>query len=223
MESKLDKLFEAKPKPVIWIEGIIGCGKTTLTKSISRKLDFRAIYEPVNLELLEMFYKDQDRWAFAMQIDLLHRRYALQKLGSFESITGQGVVIDRGLPGDRVFAKMLYKAGKMDRIEWAIYERAYSVMTNSLIPPSVIIFMEVSPEIAQQRIKNRDRQAERGDLVPLAYLQELEYGYLELLSEIESAYPAWSRGMKVIKLPFNTSDESDESISKVIGIIQGLL
>ncbi|MHA1977852.1 MAG: deoxynucleoside kinase [Candidatus Hodarchaeales archaeon] len=223
MEAHLDKLFEAKPKPVIWIEGIIGCGKTTLTKAISRRLNFRAIYEPVNLELLEMFYNDQDRWAFAMQIDLLHRRYALQKLGSFESITGQGVVIDRGLPGDRVFAKMLYTAGKMDRIEWAIYERAFSVMTNSLIPPSVIIFMEVSPEIAQQRIKNRDRKAERGDLIPLAYLQELETGYLELLSEIESAYPAWSRGMKVIRLPFNTSDESDASINKVIGIIQELL
>ena len=223
MDSKLDKLFESKPQPVVWIEGIIGCGKTTLTKAISRKLNFRAIYEPVNLELLEMFYMDQDRWAFAMQIDLLHRRYALQKLGSFESITGQGVVIDRGLPGDRVFAKMLYKAGKMDRIEWAIYERAYSVMTNSLIPPSVIIFMEVPPDIARERIRNRDRKAERGDLVPLAYLQELENGYLELLSEIESAYPAWSRGMKVIKLPFNTSDESEESINKVIGIIQDLI
>ena len=223
MDSKLDKLFESKPQPVVWIEGIIGCGKTTLTKAISRKLNFRAIYEPVNLELLEMFYMDQDRWAFAMQIDLLHRRYALQKLGSFESITGQGVVIDRGLPGDRVFAKMLYKAGKMDRIEWAIYERAFSVMTNSLIPPSVIIFMEVPPDIARERIRNRDRKAERGDLVPLAYLQELENGYLELLSEIESAYPAWSRGMKVVKLPFNTSDESEESISKVIGIIQDLM
>ena len=223
MEAHLDKLFEAKPKPVIWIEGIIGCGKTTLTKAISRRLNFRAIYEPVNLELLEMFYNDQDRWAFAMQIDLLHRRYALQKLGSFESITGQGVVIDRGLPGDRVFAKMLYTAGKMDKIEWAIYERAYSVMTNSLIPPSVIIFMEVSPEIAQDRIKNRDRKAERGDLIPLAYLQELEKGYLELLSEIESAYPAWSRGMKVIRLPFNNADESDESINEVISIIQELL
>ncbi len=223
METQLDKLFEATPKPVIWIEGIIGCGKTTLTKAISRKLDFRAIYEPVNLELLEMFYKDQDRWAFAMQIDLLHRRYALQKLGSFESITGKGVVIDRGLPGDRVFAKMLYNAGKMDKIEWAIYERAYSVMTNSLIPPSVIIFMEVSPEIAQHRIKNRDRKAERGDLIPLAYLQELEQGYLELLSEIESAYPAWSRGMKVIRLPFNNTEESEESIQKVLGIIRDLL
>ncbi len=223
MESNLDKLFEAKPKPVIWIEGIIGCGKTTLTKAISRDLNFRAIYEPVNLELLEMFYKDQDRWAFAMQIDLLHRRYALQKLGSFESITGQGVVIDRGLPGDRVFAKMLYNAGKMHKIEWAIYERAYSVMTNSLIPPSVIIFMEVTPEIAQNRIKNRDRQAERGDLVPLAYLQELENGYLELLSEIEQASPAWSRGMKVIKLPFNYPEETEESIKKVLEIIRDLL
>jgi deoxyadenosine/deoxycytidine kinase len=223
LESHLDKLFESEPKPVVWIEGIIGCGKTTLTKTISRELNFRAIYEPVNLELLEMFYKDQDRWAFAMQIDLLHRRFALQKLASFESITGKGVVIDRGLPGDRVFAKMLYSAGKMDKIEWAIYERAFSVMTNSLIPPSIIIYMEVSPEIAQQRIQNRDRKAERGDLVPLSYLEELERGYLDLLSEIESAYPAWSRGMKVVKLPFNTAEETYESRNKAIEIIQNLL
>jgi deoxyadenosine/deoxycytidine kinase len=223
VESQLDKLFESEPKPVVWIEGLIGCGKTTLTKTISRELNFRAIYEPVNLELLEMFYKDQDRWAFAMQIDLLHRRFALQKLGSFESITGKGVVIDRGLPGDRVFAKMLYTAGKMDRIEWAIYERAYSVMTNSLIPPSIIIYMEVSPVIAQQRIHNRDRKAERGDLVPLAYLEELEHGYLDLLTEIESAYPAWSRGMKVVKLPFNTKEETEYSKAKAIEMIQNLL
>jgi deoxyadenosine/deoxycytidine kinase len=222
MEVELDKLFEAEPKPVIWIEGIIGCGKTTLTKTISRELNYRAIYEPVNLELLEMFYKDQDRWAFAMQIDLLHRRYALQKLGSFESLTGKGVVIDRGLPGDRVFAKMLYKSGKMDRIEWAIYERAYSVMTNSLIPPSIIIFMDVTPGISRERIRNRDRKAERGDLVPLEYLQELERGYLELLSEIESAYPAWSRGMKVVRLPFNTEEESTLSTKKALELIRNL-
>ncbi len=222
METKLDKLFESEPKPVVWIEGIIGCGKTTLTKTISRTLNYRAIYEPVNLELLEMFYKDQDRWAFAMQIDLLHRRFALQKLGSFESITGRGVVIDRGLPGDRVFAKMLYKDGKMDRIEWAIYERAYSVMTNSLIPPSIIIFMDVTPGMARERIRNRDRKAERGDLVPLAYLQELEVGYLELLNEIESAYPAWSRGMKVVRLPFNTAEETSSSTEKAIELIRNL-
>ncbi|WP_455463183.1 deoxynucleoside kinase [Candidatus Hodarchaeum mangrovi] len=222
LQTNLDKLFESKPKPVIWVEGIIGCGKTTLTKKLSRTLNFRAIYEPVNLELLEMFYRDQDRWAFAMQIDLLHRRYALQKLGSFESITGQGVIIDRGLPGDRVFAKMLYKAGKMDRIEWAIYERAYSVMTNSLIPPSIIIFMEVTPEIAQARIQARDRKAERDGLIPLAYLKELEQGYLELLTEIESAYPAWSRGMRVLRLPFNTIEESDVSTEKALEIIRNL-
>ncbi|MHA2306636.1 MAG: deoxynucleoside kinase [Candidatus Hodarchaeales archaeon] len=220
MEEDLDKLFESSQKPIIWIEGIIGCGKTTLTRNISRELNYRAIYEPVNLELLEMFYKDQDRWAFAMQIDLLHRRFALQKLGSFESITGKGVVMDRGLPGDRVFAKMLHTAGKIHDIEWAIYERAYTVMSNSLIPPSLIIYMEVTPEIAQGRIMYRDRKAERDGLIPLAYLEELEKGYEKLLREISSGIPSWSRGMKVVKLPWNTPEESESSNKEVIKLIR---
>ena len=80
-----------------------------------------------------------------------------------------------------------------------------------------------SLNIAQNRIKNRDRQAERGGLVPLAYLQELENGYLELLSEIEQASPAWSRGMKVIKLPFNYPEETEKSIERVLEIIRDLL
>lgn len=222
MEEDLDKLYEASQKPIIWIEGIIGSGKTTLTRLISRKLNYRAIYEPVNLELLEMFYKDQDRWAFAMQIDLLHRRFALQKLGSFESITGKGVVMDRGLPGDRVFAKMLHTAGKIHAIEWAIYERAYTVMSNSLIPPSLIIYMDVKPEIAQGRIAHRDRKAERGDLIPLEYLRELEKGYDHLLREIKSGIPAWSRGMQFVKLPWNTPEETENSNKEVIQIIQNI-
>ena len=220
MEEDMDKLFEASQEPIIWVEGIIGCGKTTLTKLISRELNYRAIYEPVNLELLEMFYKDQDRWSFAMQIDLLHRRFALQKLGSFESITGKGVVMDRGLPGDRVFAKMLHTAGKIHDIEWAIYERAYTVMSNSLIPPSLIIYMEVTPEIAQERIMKRDRKAERGDVIPLSYLQELEKGYENLLTEIKSGIPSWSRGMKILRLPWNTPEESTSSNREAIRLIR---
>ncbi|UCE13477.1 MAG: deoxynucleoside kinase [Candidatus Heimdallarchaeota archaeon] len=220
MEIDLDKLYHPKQKPVIWVEGIIGCGKTTLTKTISRDFNFRAIYEPVNLELLELFYKDQERWAFAMQIDLLHRRFALQKLGSFESVTGQGVVIDRGLPGDRVFAKMLHNAGKIHPIEWAIYEKAFTIMSNSLIPPSLIIFMDVSPEVALERIRMRDRKAERGELLPLTYLEELQRGYFELLDEIKSGKTPWSRGMRVIQIPWNDPEESAVSYAKVSEIIR---
>lgn len=222
MENNLEKLFNPIQMPVIWVEGIIGCGKTTLTKLIAETFNFRAIYEPVNLELLEMFYKDQNRWAFAMQIDLLHRRYALQKLGSFESITGTGIVIDRGLPGDRVFAKMLRKSNKIHAIEWAIYERAFTIMSNSLIPPSLVVYMDVSPEVALERIETRNRKAERGGLIPLTYLKDLQKGYFNLLEEIKSEKPAWSRGMRVIELPWNTQEETVSSNQKVIEIIRNL-
>lgn len=34
-------------KPVIWIEGIIGSGKTTLADRLAETLSMRALHEPV--------------------------------------------------------------------------------------------------------------------------------------------------------------------------------
>ncbi len=46
-------------KPVIWVEGIIGAGKTALTKILARELNYEGLYEPVdNNPYLKMFYAD---------------------------------------------------------------------------------------------------------------------------------------------------------------------
>ena len=43
--------------PIIWIEGIIGCGKTTLTEMLAAALKLRAIFEPVDSNpYLKLFY-----------------------------------------------------------------------------------------------------------------------------------------------------------------------
>lgn len=202
----------------VWVEGIIGCGKTSLVNMIREELNWEVFYEPINLDLLDKYYKDQKRWGFAFQIDLLHRRYGLQQEAAYKVLRGINVVNDRGLPGDRVFAKMLANTGKISLIEWEIYDRAYNTMARSLIPPSLIIFMDVSPEIAQKRIQKRDRVQER-DLIPLSYLEDLRDGYAHLLDEINSGDHAWSRGMKVKIWPFN---KGYESTSKVIDYLRSL-
>ena len=111
---------------------------------------------------------------------------------------------------------MLVADGKISRIEWDIYQRAYQVMTCSLIPPSILVFLDVEPEIALERIRIRDRKAERGDLVPLEYLQRLQKGYFDLLSEIESNKHTWSRGMEVFRIPWNTDFQSIDKLIKII-------
>ena len=203
---------------IVWIEGIIGSGKSTLTKKISEAMNMRTIMEPVETNpYLELFYKDPKRWAFPMQIELLHRRYAMQKLAAFESLGEcgyKGAILDRGLPGDRVFAKLHMLCGNMSEIEWKTYDRAYNIMACSLTPPSLLVFLDVDPRVALERVHARNRSAENG--LPLQYLQDLQKGYYDLLVEIESGVHAWSRGMRVVKVPWNIDHQSEEKILDLI-------
>ncbi|MFX0125987.1 MAG: deoxynucleoside kinase [Candidatus Hodarchaeota archaeon] len=215
-------------KPIIWVEGIIGSGKSTFSRMIADKLKLRLIAEPVDNEYLTIFYENPKRWAFAMQIDLLHKRYSLQKLAAYEASLAavgeseyQGVVLDRGLPGDRVFARLHMLEGNISKVEWRTYLRAYESMTCSLIPPSLLLYLDVEPEIAMNRVQNRDRSYERAG-VPIEYLKKLHRGYLDLLVEIESGQHAWSRGMEVMRIPWNTDHQPIETIIELLRKKYGL-
>ena len=202
----------------LWIEGIIGCGKTTFINELKNKYGYETYEEPVDLELLGLFYEDKARWSFPMQMRFLHRRYALQKKAAFSAALGQKVAVDRGLPGDRVFARMLMLDGFMTEKEWHIYNEAYNIMTCSLIPPSKLIYLDVKPEIALERIRKRDRTQEKGDLLPIEYLQRLNAEYDALLLEIEFGKSAWSRGITVYRVPWN---EDDQDVGKALKAIHG--
>jgi deoxyadenosine/deoxycytidine kinase len=197
--------------PVVWIEGIIGAGKSTLTKSVSEALSLRPIYEPVeDNEYLVPFYKDQKRWAWPMQVELMARRYGMQMLAMGEAMNGHGAILDRGMPGDRVFAKMHVRAGNIHEREWRTYERLYDQMTAFITSPRLLVFLDVDPSVAMERIKNRGREAEGG--IDIGYLRDLRTGYLDLLVEIESGAHHWSRGMEVVKLPWNVDHQSPEVV-----------
>lgn len=204
--------------PIIWVEGIIGAGKTTLTKTLADTFNFRSVLEPVETNpYLERFYKEPKRWAFAMQIELLHRRFAMQKLAAYEATMAGGFagsVLDRGLPGDRVFARLHMLAGNMDEIEWQTYERAYGIMACSLTPPSLLLFLDVEPEVALERVHARARKAEEG--LPLQYLKDLRKGYLDLMVEIQSGTHAWSRGMEVMRIPWNVDHQPIDKLVSVL-------
>jgi deoxyadenosine/deoxycytidine kinase len=192
-------------KPIIWIEGIIGAGKTTLAKRLGEALGMRVLEEPVDTNpYLTPFYSDPKRWAYPMQIHLLAVRYGMQQLAAYEAVSGpsNGVLLDRGLPGDRVFARLHTLEGNISDMEWETYQKFYDIMTCSLIPPSMMIFLDTEPEIAFERLKERDRDAERG--VPLKYLQDLRKGYLDLMVEIESGRHPWARGMELERMAWNT-------------------
>jgi deoxyadenosine/deoxycytidine kinase len=190
---------------MIWVEGIIGAGKTTFCRVVAEQLPLRVLEEPVeDNPYLERFYLSPKRWAFPMQIDLLYRRYVVQKLAAYESI-GEGgycgALIDRGMPGDRVFARLHYEADNMSYLEWQTYERIYKTLACSLLPPSILIFLHVDPRTAFDRVRARNRPAEGA--VDLDYLERLHAGYLEMLAEIRSGVHPWGRGVEIWKVDWN--------------------
>lgn len=204
--------------PVVWIEGIIGAGKSTLTKAAAESLNLRPIYEPVDdNEYLASFYQDPGRWAFPMQVELMARRFGMQLQALSEAMAGgqwQGAILDRGLPGDRVFAKLLTRAGHIDAREFRTYEKLYDSMTMWITSPRLLVFLDVDPEVALERIRKRGREAELG--IDLGYLRDLRSGYLDLLVEIESGRHHWARGMEVMKIAWNVDHQNPTIIVEEI-------
>jgi deoxyadenosine/deoxycytidine kinase len=182
----------------IAIEGVIGCGKSTLASHMARRLGWQMLPEPVDgNELLPLFYQDPKRWAFALQVAMLHSRFRSQQVAGYSHVP---CVMDRSLPGDRVFAALHVKYGNISPVEWRVYEQCYRAMT-SVQPPSLLVFLDVDPEVALARVQKRARTMETG--VTIDYLRDLAAGYNDLIDEIEAGGHAWSRGIKVVRYPWN--------------------
>ncbi|KKN76615.1 hypothetical protein LCGC14_0368120 [marine sediment metagenome] len=212
-------------KPIIWVEGIIGAGKTELTKILCNEMNYEGLYEPVDQNpYLKMFYTDMKKWAFPMQILLLHKRFAMQKKAAYSAyIDGgsEGFILDRGLPGDRVFAKLLTQQGHIEPMDWDTYELAYNIMHQSLVPPTLLLYLDVHPDEAYERAKQRarDQESPMPDESFRKYLGDLEREYLLLLEEIYQQRHHWSRGIKILKIPWRNMDINNPDRAEIQALV----
>ncbi len=176
--SPLGKVF-------IGIAGIIGAGKTTLATALGQHLGLDVHYEPViDNEYLDDFYRETKKYAFAMQIYLLNRRFQQHQ----EIIwRGRGGVQDRTIYEDAIFAKTLRDMDLMDERDYETYVNLFRNLSNFMCRPNFIIYLDVTPEKSLARIRERSRGCETG--VSLEYLTQLYEGYDEFLQEISRLIP----------------------------------
>ena len=169
----------------IGIAGMIGAGKSTLATALGEHLDIDVYYEPVDdNEYLEDFYRDTRRYSFAMQIYLLNRRFQQHQ----EIIwRGRSAVQDRTIYEDSIFAKMLAESDLMDERDYRTYSELFRHMSNFMCKPNVIVYLDVSPELSQERIRRRGREVENG--VSLEYLSALHRGYEAFIADISRVIP----------------------------------
>jgi deoxyadenosine kinase len=211
------------PSPIIWVEGLIASGKTTFAREVSKRLGFRLLEEPVDgNELLEAFYKEPKRYAFALQLHMMRNRYVMKQEASFAAARGveKGLILDRCMPGDRVFAKLHWKKGNICPLEFKLYEDWYDTMARSFLPPTALIYLNCQPETAFERMKKRNRGCESG--VSLEYLRELKAGYEELLMEIERGLIPWYHSVKTHSIIYDGDIHSEQEWNHIVQTVADL-
>jgi deoxyadenosine kinase len=186
------------------IAGIIGAGKTTLTLDLARALDAEAYLEPVvENPYLADFYKEKDRYGFTMQIYLLNERFRQHQEVVWRR---RRAIQDRTIYEDTIFAEMLREAGYMTARDYETYINLFTNMTHFLQRPTVILYLDTTPEHALENVTARARGCETG--LPLDYLRDLRAGY-------EKWYERMKNRLTIVRVPWDDFGKSLDMASLV--------
>ncbi|UXR69822.1 MULTISPECIES: deoxynucleoside kinase [unclassified Staphylococcus] len=202
---------------VITIAGTVGVGKSSLTRALADKLNFRTSYENVDHNpYLDKFYDDFRRWSFHLQIYFLAERFKEQKR-MFEY--GGGFIQDRSIYEDvDIFAKMHQEQGTMTEEDFETYSNLFDamVMTPYFPKPDVLIYLESDYDSVIDRINTRGRQMEM-DTDP-EYWQMLFKRYDNWINQF-NACPVVRVNINEYDL-YDDPDSIDKVIAKISHIIQ---
>ncbi len=159
-----------KSSRYIVVEGVIGVGKSSLTRLLAERLQGHAVHEPVfENPFLPLFYEDRERYAFQTQLYFLLTRYRqqvdLKQPGLFVPTT----VCDYLFAKDRMFATL-----NLDREELSLYSQIYETLDSRLPTPDLVIYLQAEVDVLMERIQLRGREFE----------QNMDEQYLRDLSEL---------------------------------------
>lgn len=153
----------------IVVEGVIGVGKTSLSRLLAERLQARLVLEEVEENpFLKDFYRDRARYAFQTQMHFLFSRYQQQRALRQTELFHERMVSDYLFQKDRIFASL----NLTDR-ELALYERLVGWLELEVPKPDVVVYLQAGTDVLMERIGRRGRPFER----------EMERGYIEQLNQ----------------------------------------
>ncbi len=196
------------------IEGNIGAGKSTFSDILRSYLyDAHVVSEPVHMwhtkqahaSLLGNFIQAPQRWAFTMETYAMMSRV---RDHMYYQQYQKTVVMERSVySGHYCFACNGFRQGFMTLKEWEVYmQYFYYLIPRHCTPPKGFIFLDVSPEVAYDRIQKRKRDQEEG--IPLDYLKQLDERHHAFLEEKEQVLPEL-QSVPVLKLPVDQEFATD--------------
>ncbi len=153
-------LRDIEKGPYVAVSGPIGVGKTTLIGLMNRFDNWQVLEEPIDENpYLSDVYSNLSDLGFRMNSYYLGRR-AEQHL-KVRDMTGP-VLQERCIVEDaRVFFPAYRDAGAYDDNDLETLMTLYGVLERALPLPDLIIYLWAPFEVTMERIKRRDREAER--------------------------------------------------------------
>jgi deoxyadenosine/deoxycytidine kinase len=151
---------------LIGVAGMVGAGKTTLTRALAARFGLQLALESVDDDnpWLDLFYRDAEgrrRYALELQLHFLATRFAAMRRMRAQ---GGSWILDRTWYEDaEIFAMGLYEHGVMSRIEYQLYHQLYVELLHSPAarPPKLLIYLYGPLDILIERIRTRGRPSER--------------------------------------------------------------
>ena len=160
----------------IALEGNIGAGKTTLVHKIAKDFNAKTVLERfADNPFLPKFYKDQNRYAFPLEMSFLADRYQQlsDDLAQFD-LFKDFIVADYHIFKSLIFAKIT-----LAEDEYRLYRNLFDIIYKEMPKPDLYIYLYQNTERLLQNIKKRGRSYEQN--IEADYLDKINNGYLEYI------------------------------------------
>lgn len=160
----------------IAIEGVIGVGKTSLTRLLQPVFNAEIVLEIFEENpFLSNFYGDRRRYAFQTQIFFLLSRYRQQREAIPDLLAKGNLLSDYTFEKDSIFAHLNLSGDELDT-----YTLLHEALAERIKKPDLIVYLRAETDTAMQRIAMRDRSYERN--MEREYINELNQAYEDFFS-----------------------------------------
>ena len=140
----------------IAIEGVIGVGKTAVVQGLAERLDATTVLEEwAQNPFLKGFYEAAPGAAFQAELFFLLSRYRQQQEMVQRKLFQEATLSDYVFPRSKLFAYL-----NLEDSELLIYEKLFSLLSESVPRPDLVVYLQAPTEVLLKRIRARGRPEE---------------------------------------------------------------